>query len=134
MKGTQADLNWLADPKVFAVNRLNAYSDHSYYLDIDKALNGDAMELKQSLNGRWYFNYAKNPNERFVDFYKEDIDCHYFDMIDVPGHIQMQGYDQMQYINTLYPWDGHEKLRPPHISSDDNPVGSYVCYFEVNEA
>ena len=132
MKGTQA--NWLADPKVFAVNRLNAYSDHSYYLDIDKALNGDAMELKQSLNGRWYFNYAKNPNERFVDFYKEDIDCHYFDMIDVPGHIQMQGYDQMQYINTLYPWDGHEKLRPPHISSDDNPVGSYVCYFEVNEA
>ena len=50
MKGTQADLNWLADPKVFAVNRLNAYSDHSYYLDIDKALNGDAMELKQSLN------------------------------------------------------------------------------------
>ena len=92
------------------------------------------MELKQSLNGRWYFNYAKNPNERFVDFYKEDIDCHYFDMIDVPGHIQMQGYDQMQYINTLYPWDGHEKLRPPHISSDDNPVGSYVCYFEVNEA
>ena len=52
MKGTQADLNWLADPKVFAVNRLNAYSDHSYYLDIDKALNGDAMELKQSLNGR----------------------------------------------------------------------------------
>ena len=55
-------------------------------------------------------------------------------MIDVPGHIQMQGYDQMQYINTLYPWDGHEKLRPPHISSDDNPVGSYVCYFEVNEA
>ena len=134
MKGTEADLNWLADPKVFAVNRLNAYSDHSYYLDIDKALNGDAMELKQSLNGRWYFNYAKNPNERFVDFYKEDIDCHYFDMIDVPGHIQMQGYDQMQYINTLYPWDGHEKLRPPHISSDDNPVGSYVCYFEVNEA
>lgn len=134
MKGTQADLNWLADSKVFAVNRLNAYSDHSYYLDIDKALNGDAMELKQSLNGRWYFNYAKNPNERFVDFYKEDIDCHYFDMIDVPGHIQMQGYDQMQYINTLYPWDGHEKLRPPHISSDDNPVGSYVCYFEVNEA
>ena len=68
------------------------------------------------------FNYAKNPNERFVDFYKEDIDCHYFDMmIDVPGHIQMQGYDQMQYINTM-PMDGHEKLRPPHISSDDNPV------------
>ena len=53
-------------------------------------------------------------------FIKRIFDCHYFDMIDVPGHIQMQGYDQMQYINTLYPWDGHEKLRPPHISSDDN--------------
>ena len=70
MKGTQADLNWLADPKVFAVNRLNAYSDHSYYLDIDKALNGDAMELKQSLNGRWYFIMLKILMKDFLIFIK----------------------------------------------------------------
>lgn len=134
MEKTSADLNWLENPEVFAVNRLKAYSDHRYYQSFEKALHNEEMELKQSLNGRWYFSYAKNPNERLVNFYQEDFDCHHFDMIDVPGHIQMQGYDQMQYINTLYPWDGHENLRPPHISNNDNPVGSYVCYFEVNEA
>lgn len=134
MKGTKADLNWLTDPRVFAVNRLDAYSDHRYYRDVEQALNSKEMDLKQSLNGRWYFSFAKNPNERFVEFYDENVDCHHFDMIDVPGHIQMQGYDSMQYINTLYPWDGHEELRPPHVSMKDNPVASYVRYFEVNEA
>lgn len=133
MKGKKADLNWLTDPKVYEVNRLNAYSDHRYYIDENKALNNEEMELKQSLNGRWYFSFAKNPSERYADFYLDDVDCHNFEMINVPGHIQMQGYDQMQYINTLYPWDGHEHLRPPHISMSDNPVASYVRYFEVDE-
>lgn len=134
MKETKADLNWLSDPKVYEVNRLDAYSDHRYYSDEKKALNNEKMELKQSLNGHWYFSFAKNPSERYVDFYLDNIDCHHFDMINVPGHIQMQGYDKMQYINTLYPWDGHEQLRPPHISMSDNPVASYVRYFEVDEA
>ncbi|WP_270526803.1 glycoside hydrolase family 2 TIM barrel-domain containing protein [Longibaculum muris] len=129
----KADLSWLENPEIFQVNRLEPYSDHKYYLSIENALKSEEMELKQSLNGRWYFSFAKNPSERIVDFYKLDYDCHHFDMIDVPGHIQMQGYDHMQYINTLYPWDGHERLRPPHISLTDNPVGSYVRYFEVNE-
>lgn len=25
----------------------------------------------------------------------------------------MQNFDKLQYINTLYPWDGKERLRPP---------------------
>ena len=40
-------------------------------------------------------------------FIKRDYDCKCFDDIDVPGHIQLQGYDKCQYINTMYPWDGH---------------------------
>ncbi|MDU4660820.1 MAG: glycoside hydrolase family 2 TIM barrel-domain containing protein, partial [Clostridium butyricum] len=46
---------------------------------------------------------------------------------------QLQGYDKCQYINTMYPWEGHDELRPPHISNTYNPVGSYVKYFEVND-
>ena len=133
MKKTEADLKWLVDPSVFEVNRLKAHSDHRYYQNVEEALNDKQMKLKQSLNGTWYFSFAKNPQERLADFYKEDTDCYHFETINVPGHIQMQGYDHMHYINNLYPWDGHEELKPPYISMKDNPVASYVRYFEIDE-
>ena len=28
--------DWISDPKVFAVNRIQAYSDHEYYADYDE--------------------------------------------------------------------------------------------------
>lgn len=91
------------------------------------------MPLRQSLNGTWYFSYAKNPTVRVKDFYKKDFDCRMFDSIEVPGHIQTQGYDRCQYINTMYPWDGTEYLRPPMVSKEYNPVGSYVKYFVLEK-
>ena len=56
-----------------------------------------------------------------------------FSEMRITGHIQIQGFDQMQYINVMYPWDGRENLRPPYISKEYNPVGSYVKYFELDE-
>ena len=94
---------------------------------------GADMPLRQSLNGTWYFSYAKNPTVRVKDFYKKDFDCRMFDSIEVPGHIQTQGYDRCQYINTMYPWDGTEYLRPPMVSKEYNPVGSYVKYFVLEK-
>ena len=91
------------------------------------------MPLRQSLNGTWYFSYAKNPTVRVKDFYKKDFDCRMFDSIEVPGHIQTQGYDRCQYINTMYPWDGTEYLRPPMVSKEYNPMGSYVKYFVLEK-
>ncbi len=134
MQAKEANLAWLANPEVFAVNRKQAHSDHFYYTNLKEAVEGAEMPLRQSLNGTWYFSYAKNPTLRAKDFYKEEADCKNFDFIQVPGHIQTQGYDRCQYINTMYPWDGTEFLRPPMISEDYNPVGSYVKYFEVEEA
>ncbi|MGM8299844.1 glycoside hydrolase family 2 TIM barrel-domain containing protein, partial [Clostridium perfringens] len=125
-------LEWLENPEVFAVNRMDAHSDHKFYESIED-LENDQMILKQSLNGKWYFSYAENPSLRVKDFYKEDFDCTGFDMINVPAHIQLEGYDKCQYINTMYPWDGHDELRPPMISKTYNPVGSYVKYFEIND-
>ncbi len=126
-------LDWLENPEVFRVNRIDAHSDHLFYENVEDTLLGYNMPLKQSLNGKWKFSYAKNPSRREKDFYKEDYDCSTFNYINVPGHIQMQGYDKCQYINTMYPWDGVEELRPPYISKEYNPVGSYVKYFNINE-
>lgn len=120
-------LDWLSDTSIFRVNRLNAHSDHKYYMNRNEYENGNTSFIK-FLNGKWKFSYAVNPSLRIKDFYKKDFDCSSFEEINVPGHIQTQGYDNMQYINALYPWDGHEELRPPYISEKYNPVGSYVKY------
>ena len=134
MQANTPKLIWLEDPEVFEVNRIEAHSDHKYYESTEEMISEAEMSLRQSLNGMWYFSYAKNPSMRVEDFYKMDFDCKFFDKIKVPGHIQLQGYDQCQYINTMYPWDGTEELRPPKISKEYNPVGSYVKYFELEEA
>ncbi|MBS5937628.1 glycoside hydrolase family 2 TIM barrel-domain containing protein [Clostridium sp.] len=128
-----ASIEWLDNPEVFKVNRIDAHSDHLYYENKEDIKFGYDMPLRQYLNGKWRFSYAVNQDTRIKDFYKEDYDCSSFDYIEVPGHIQLQGYDKCQYINTMYPWDGHDELRPPNISKTYNPVGSYVKYFTVKE-
>ena len=119
-------LEWLKNPEIFEVNREKAHSDHLC------TVNG--QQLKQSLNGTWKFNYCESPDNRPADFYMVDFDVTSFDEIKVPGHIQLQGYDKPQYVNTQYPWEGQEKLLPPQIPQKRNPVGSYVKFFDVDKA
>lgn len=135
IKTAQANpsLDWLEDVGVFAVNRLPAHSDHAYYRTVAEARSRVPMELRHSLNGDWKFHYSPNPASRPEAFYREDFSVAGWGDIAVPGHIQTQGYGQMQYVNTMYPWDGHEELRPPFISKANNPVGSYVKLFELPE-
>ncbi|MDR6554724.1 glycoside hydrolase family 2 TIM barrel-domain containing protein [Paenibacillus qinlingensis] len=131
MKHSAPSLEWLQDVQVFKVNRLEAHSDHRYYEEMASAEAGAPMAMRHSLNGRWQFNYAVNPASRVQSFYQMDYNCSAWEHIQVPGHIQLQGWGQPQYVNTMYPWDGVEALRPPHISQEHNPVGSYVKNFEL---
>lgn len=130
---TKPDLGWLHNPEVFEVNRRKAHSDHKFYESLEEKNGKTPMSLRQDLCGEWQFSYAENPSLRQTDFYKMDFNTDGFDTIMVPGHIQVQGYDKCQYINTMYPWDGIEELRPPAISSDYNPVGSYVTHFKTQD-
>lgn len=127
----QPSLSWLTDTEVFAVNRMQAHSDHVYYDTMNEAKNRGPMAMRHSLNGNWNFHYAVNPVTRPTDFYQSDYNCDRWGDITVPGHIQLQGYGNPQYVNTMYPWDGHHHLRPPEIPENDNPVGSYVKFFHV---
>lgn len=139
MKVQQWDYGWLADPEVFEVNRIPAHSDHSYFLSTEELKRGEEkepgkeMSLRRSLNGTWKFSYSKNPALRQAEFYREDYDDSGFGKIQVPGHIELQGYGNCHYVNTMYPWDGREDLRPPYISKTDNPVGSYRKEFTIPE-
>lgn len=131
MTTTQPSLTWLADPTVFAVNRIQAHSDHRYYETVEEAKTRGDMKLRHSLNGSWKFCYSTKPADRPAQFYSDEHDVASWDLIQVPGHIQMQGYDKPQYVNTMYPWDGIHELRPPQVNMEDNPVGSYVKTFTV---
>ena len=85
-----------------------------------------------------------NAKKRPVSFYENDYDISEFDEIQVPQHIELAGYDKIHYINTMYPWEGHEYRRPAgtcnHIGegmfseASYNPTGSYVRFFDLEEA
>ena len=125
MEELHMNLSWLSNPEIFQVNRLKAHSSHHYYAN---------EEEKQSsfihvLDGTWKFHYANALNEVIDGFEKESYDCSTWDDIQVPSHIQMQGYGTPMYVNQIYPWSGSEELLPGEIPQH-NPVGSYVTYFD----
>lgn len=50
----------------------------------------------------------ENYEQTIKGFEETGVDCHSWDDIRVPAHIQMEGYDSPQYVNVQYPWDGRE--------------------------
>ena len=139
----QASIDWLDDPQVFRVNQLKAHSDHTVY--------GSKEEIRsqssriQSLNGEWRFCFSENAEKRPKEFFEQDFDDRSFDTIHVPGHIELSDFDKIHYINTMYPWEGHEFRRPAYTTAsetemagmfsqaEENPVGSYVTTFQLAE-
>jgi len=128
----RANLDWLSDPTVFRVNRLDAHSDHVTYASREEA-EAEKTSLRQSLDGEWRFHWSECPAKRPADFWQDGYSLRGFGTIRVPGHMETQGYGQIQYINKLYPWDGHAELRPPMVDMEHNPVGSYVREFDLEE-
>jgi len=140
-----ADIKWLDNPEIFRVNQLAAHSDHDYYLNYVDYEDGNSG-LTKSLNGEWDFCFSVNAKSRPVDFYNENYDSSEFDKIMVPGHIELAGYDQIRYINTMYPWEGKEYRRGAYTldnsgngegmfsKAEYNPVGSYIKRFDLDES
>ena len=115
----------LADPEIFQQNRLPF---HAHFADqTSPVLNGP---LTISLDGEWDFRYAETLTAPFSDW----------GTLTVPGLIQLQSlkkpgqpYGAPHYVNTQYPWDGHEKLHPGQIPQEYNPVGEYHRSFTLPE-
>ena len=118
------DLNWIKDPRVFQVNRQHAYSDHIYTIGKDK------KPSSFSLNGTWKFNLSKNYDSCFKFFYNTEFNDSNWNDIQVPGHIQLQGFDNPHYTDVTYPWDGHDVAKPGQIDMDKNKVYQYRKTFD----
>ena len=127
------DIARIADPTYVSENRLPAHSDHRWFADAAEAASGTSS-FEQGLNGVWKFHYAMNPAEAVAGFEAAGFDCSGWDDIEVPGHIQLQGYGRPQYTNVQYPWDGLETLEPPGVPQRFNPVASYLRTFTLDRS
>lgn len=137
----KAELAWLDDPRVFRVNQLAAHSDHRWYRNY-REIDDQHSSFFQSLNGQWKFYFATCPQQQPTNFEQPDFDDRQWDAISVPSEIELNGYAQNQYINTLYPWEGHHYRRPAFTNGQkvvsgqfstapDNTVGCYRTRFDL---
>lgn len=139
---TKADITWLDKPQIFGINKLKPHADFIAYKNLME-IKEKKSSLYQTLNGIWKFHYSENASKRPARFFEDISLCESY--IEVPSHIELSGYDQIHYINTMYPWEGWEYRRPP-VSDDGcdqlgmfsaakyNPVGSYVKLFDLSES
>lgn len=75
---------------------LNKLQPHAWFMTFGKADNAkyvlpEHSEYYQSLNGKWKFHFAKNPDERPKDFFESNYDVSRWDNIEVPGSWNIQG-------------------------------------------
>ncbi len=121
------NIEWIKDPEVFEVNTVAPHSDHKFFIDE----NNNRREI--NLNGNWKFKYIKNICDVDFGFADKSYDCDHFDNIKVPAHIELSGYENPKYVNTMYPWDGIEDITEPCIPSILNRFGMYSKNISVDD-
>ena len=124
---------------IFSINKEPAHVDYTPYATIGQALKDVAEESPYyfTLDGKWKFNWVKQPSERPIDFYKTAFDDSGWKTILVPCNMEMQGYGTPIYTNFIYPF----KPNPPMVindapadwtvSKEPDPVGSYRRNFNI---
>lgn len=135
-----AQADWQT-PQIIERNKEKARTIFFSYESSDQALRMNASESPYYilLDGKWRFNLATNPDTRPIDFFKTDYDVSTWNLIDVPGNWEVQGYDYPIYVNLPYEFadprtpitelkDGPDLSRIP---TEYNPVGSFKHSFFV---
>lgn len=127
---------WQGNPEIVGVNKLPPHATLMPYENYEEAkkCNRYASSRCKLLNGKWKFKLYKNYAYRPSDFAQPLYDSHNWDSIQVPGSWTMQGYDQNQYCNVRYPWEGSEDICPPNAPTKHNPVGCYLKRIHINQS
>ena len=121
------------NPAVLGINKL------PYHATLQLPSKWKECKEIVSLDGQWLFHWSRKPEERPVNFYREDYDVSGWGTITVPGNWQTLGYGTPIYTNIDYPF----KRNRPSVTSEPpkdwtayenrNPVGSYVTFFDVTK-
>ena len=124
----QASNDW-ENPSVFGINKEAPRAAFMPYANEASALENDRTRSPYflDLDGNWKFHWVYSPDQRPVDFYKENYDVSAWDKIEVPSNWELKGYGTPIYTNITYPFPKN----PPYIDHKHNPVGSYKRSFEL---
>ncbi|WP_163538856.1 glycoside hydrolase family 2 TIM barrel-domain containing protein [Gracilibacillus sp. YIM 98692] len=127
---------WNNNPEIFELNRMPQHAVAIPYQTKEQAYTFDASQspFVKSLNGKWRFHFSEKPSQKVQEFYQKDYDTSSWDLINVPAHWQLEGYDYPQYVNTRYPWIEHDEIEAPFAPTHYNPVGQYVTSFVLPKA
>ena len=127
----QEELNVVYNKNVYGINKLPYNSYFNVYKNMDEFKKKDSSLVK-SLNGKWnvkYFDGKDNKEEEILDVTEEVITVttpQKEGKVNVPCNLELEGYGDMQYVNSQYPWDGHEAVKMGEFDFAINP------YYELS--
>lgn len=137
MPKTSSTNDW-ENPQIIGINKLNGHPTYIPYANKEEMMKDAAFKepWKRTsssrymlLNGKWKFNWVKQPQDRPVNFYKTSYDVSGWNDIDVPSNWEMQGYGTPIYTNITYPFLNNPPFIQPKqgytAQKEPNPVGSY---------
>ena len=124
---------WLSDPTIFSVNEVPVNSDHEFFAS-KKEMEEQWSSLVRSLDGKWKAHFAMNPAGAPDALLTGSIMDGSLREINVPCEFQLENpeWDPPHYVNTQYPWDGHEDLKAPEVSEEYNPTVTCVKTFHLS--
>lgn len=132
----------IQNPEVLGINKEPHHATLMSYDNLQEALVAKRHQSSQcrSLNGMWKFNWVPTPEQRPVNFYKNDFDVSSWKEIPVPSNWEVHGYGTPFYRNLGYTI----KKDFPNVMSEPekwftaykerNPVGSYKRSFDVPQS
>ncbi len=124
---------WQNRPDLTGIGRMPERATFFRYADKREALSGAELQSARCmpLNGKWRFRLYPNHLKRPEGFADPAFRAAGYNMVEVPGSWQMQGYGAPQYCNVQYPWEGREEPMPPYAPVETNPVGCYLKSFQL---
>lgn len=128
-----AQKNEWQDPAVNAVNRAPMHTNYFAYENEQTALEGkrEASGNFMSLNGPWRFSWVENADARPTDFFRTDYNDKGWNLLQVPGLWELNGYGSPIYVNVGYAWRNQFRNNPPEVPTENNHVGSYRREIEI---
>ena len=121
------------NPEQNEVNRMSMHTHYFPYENIEMAQKNipTSSANYQTLNGKWKFYWVKDADKRPLNFYKPDYEDAGWNLLNVPGIWEKNGYGDPIYVNIGYSWKSQIWVNPPVPPIVNNAVGSYRKIIDI---
>lgn len=139
--------DYIENELMIGENKLAPHSSFTSFTSKKNVLNKQSKFYK-SLDGKWNFNWVKNPKDRPINFMNSSFDVSSWNQINVPSNWEIEGYGVPIYANHQYEFADYKAMiaedmelveirypkNPGDVPDDYNPVGSYRRDFIIDRS